>query len=126
LVPHRRTILVAVVSLALAALAALSASAMARLTYDSTIKVYESFPTFHGKVNSEDGSFCIDNRRVKMFKQRNGADQLLGKDRTNPHGRWRINYDAGSGAYYAKVKELSSASLGVTCRRDKSNVVVID
>jgi hypothetical protein len=116
-----------VVGLLVTALAVtLCASATARLTFDSKIKVYNSFPAFHGKVNSNDGSFCLEDRRVKMYKQRSGPDKLLGKDRTNPHGRWTVHDEPGSGSYYAKVKELSSASLGVTCRRDKSNVVVID
>ena len=123
--PHRRPAILAAL-LVIALFVTLSASAIARLTFDSKIKVYDSFPAFHGKVNSKGGSFCLENRRVKMYKQRSGPDKLLGKDRTNPHGRWTVHDKAGSGAYYAKVKQLSSASLGVTCRRDKSNVVVID
>ena len=114
------------IAICLASFAALSSVATARLTFDSTIKLYNSAPAFHGRVNSEGGSFCVQNRKVKMFKQRNGPDRLLGKDRTNPEGRWRINFPPPSGTYYAKVKQLSSASLDVTCRRDKSNVIVID
>jgi hypothetical protein len=114
------------IALLLGSFMALCSVATARLTFDSTIKLYDSAPAFHGKVNSEGGSFCIENRKVKMLKQRNGPDRLLGKDRTNHKGRWRINFAPPSGVYYARVKELSSASLMVTCRRDKSNVIVID
>jgi hypothetical protein len=112
--------------LCLASFATMCAVAAARLTFDSTIKIYNSAPAFHGRVNSMGGSFCVENRKVKLFKQRNGPDRLLGRKHTNPEGRWKIHFPPPSGVYYAKVKELSSASLDVTCRRDKSNVVVID
>jgi hypothetical protein len=105
---------------------ALSVSAVARITYDSHIKLYNSFPAFHGKVNSNGPEFCLSHRKVKMYKQRSGPDRFLGKDRTNDRGRWRVRFDPGSGAYYAKVKKRSSASIGITCRRDKSNTIVID
>jgi hypothetical protein len=114
------------VVLCLASFAAMSAVATARLTFDSTIKVYDSPPPFHGRVNSEDGSFCVENRKVKLFKRRDGDDRLLGRDHTNTEGRWKIHFPPPSGVYYARVKELSSASLDVTCRRDKSNLIVID
>src|SRR3954447_24259874 len=111
------------VVLCLGSFAALSSVAAARLTLDSTIKVYDSAPAFHGKVSSEGGSFCIENRKVKMFKRRNGPDRLLGRDHTNHEGRWKIHFPPPSGVYYARVKELSSASVNVTCRRDRSNVI---
>ena len=114
------------IGICLASFAALAAVASARLTFDSTIKLYDSAPAFHGRVNSEGGSFCVENRKVKMFKRRNGPDRLLGRDHTNHEGRWTIHFPPPSGVYYARVKELSSASLDVTCRRDKSNVIVID
>jgi hypothetical protein len=110
----------------LASFAALASVATARLNYNSTIKLYNSAPAFHGRVNSEGGEFCVTNRRVKMMKQRNGPDRLLGKDRTNSEGRWKVHFPPPSGVYYAKVKRLSSASLGVNCQRDKSNVITID
>ena len=122
---HRRPVIVAALAAGVL-LVALSASATARLTYNSTIRVYNSFPAFHGKVNSDGPGFCIADRKVKMYKKRSGPDRLLGRDRTNHHGRWTVRFDAPSGAYYARVKQLSSASLNVTCRRDKSNVIVID
>lgn len=114
------------IAVACAALLALTASAAARGTFNSKIKVYNSFPAFHGKVNSDGPEFCLSHRKVKMYKQRRGPDRLLGKDRTNDRGRWRVRFEPPSGAYYARVKKLSSASIGITCRRDKSNVIVID
>src|SRR5687768_15482307 len=74
------------------ALAAFAASAGAGdvATYDTELKIRDSFPAFHGKVKS-DTQICVANRTVKLFRKKpNRPRKLLGTDRTNGQGEWAI------------------------------------
>jgi hypothetical protein len=110
------------------ALVAISATAVAggpgqTVEIDSRIKIRQSFPAFHGKVKS-DNMACVQQRRAKLFKQkRNGDKKLLGFDRTNAEGKWKVIVDPlKSGVYYAVVKRREEGTAGTTfvCLRDKS------
>lgn len=61
-----------------------------------------------------------------MFKQKNGEDKVLGKDRTDFEGKWQVLDEPGSGVYYAKVNQFSDESTGLACAADVSKKVVID
>src|SRR5438876_760789 len=99
-----RALLVAAFALALAAILAVPALATHTVKFDSSIQIGAGPPAFHGKVKSENHG-CVQDRKVRVFKAKRGADRLLGRGRTNRRGHWRIVLDPppGSGAYYAKV-----------------------
>ena len=112
-------------TIAVAAIGAV-APALAGTTYGSKVTLANSFPAFHGKVKSDGGGICIEDRRVRLYSQSAGQDELLGKARTKSSGKWKIVMEPSSGVYYAKVKKGGSASLGIKCKGDESKPVVID
>ncbi len=95
------------------------------MPFESKIRLTERFPAFHGKVKS-DSDQCVANRKVRMFKQKPGADKVLGKARTDSAGKWQILREPGSGVYYAKVNEYANEALKLDCLPDVSKKVVID
>ena len=107
------------------AAAALAGPAAAGKSYESTIKISNKFPAFHGKVRSK-ADVCVSDRKVRLFKVRKGDDKVLGKTRTNMKGKWKIRKTEKPGVYYAKVNKGGSAAIGVTCKAAKSDTVVID
>jgi hypothetical protein len=118
----------------IAALALIPAAAFAGgpgevVEVESKVKIKEEFPAFHGKVKAENMA-CIDNRLVKLFKEkRNGDRKLLGKDRTDAAGKWEVLVDPlKSGAYWAVVKRFEDATAGpiYDCQKAKSKVVAVD
>ncbi len=119
-----RITLIAVLAAALGA-AALAGPAAAGKSYESTIKISDKFPAFHGKVKSK-ADVCVSDRKVRLFKEKNGDDKVLGKTRTNMKGKWKIRKTEKPGVYYAKVNKGGSAAIGVTCDAAKSGTVVID
>ena len=113
---------------ALAAAVALSCAATPALAgdrYGSDIKVAESFPAFHGKVSSSN-DLCVEHRKVVLYGKVPGPDDRLGKTRSNRRGRWKIEVEPMSGAFYAKARRGGSASLGIVCRKAVSKPVIID
>lgn len=64
-----------------------------------------------------------------MFQEQSGPDDLLGSDKSNAHGKWKVPVAAGSGAYYAKVKakaKIDTNGNGVVCHKDHSRTIAID
>jgi hypothetical protein len=111
-----------------ATLVAVPALATQRVKIDSKVTISSHRPAFHGHVRS-DNDACESGRRVKLFKQRPGANKLLGKDRTNEHGRWVVRVQPlKSGAYRAKVVRRAEGTAGTIfiCRGDRSQTVVVD
>ena len=118
---------------AAAAFALTSAAALAGggnvVKIESTLKMRESFPAFHGRVKS-DNEACVYPRRVKLFKEkRNGGRKLLGKDQTDAEGKWEVIVDPlKSGVYFAVVKKREEGTAGTiyVCLRDRSKTAVVD
>jgi hypothetical protein len=124
---HRRLAIAACVAFAGAAIAAIPALG-AIVKINSKVTISNNAPAFHGRVKSSNTA-CEQQRKVKLFKQRSGADKLLGKDKTNHHGKWEIVVQPlKSGAYYAKVVRREEGTAGTTfvCRGDRSRTIVID
>jgi len=119
----RRALFAALTATALGVGAA--APALADTKYDSKIRVANSFPAFHGKVKS-DVELCVEDRRVIMYSEMPGEDDVLGKTRTDGEGGWKVKVEPTSGVFYAKVRKGGSASLGIVCRKAVSKPVVID
>jgi hypothetical protein len=125
----RKLALAAMLTLALGALTATVAGATNTVQIDSTIKLRNSFPAFHGKVTSSNQA-CAQDRLVKMFKKkRSGGRKLLGKTHTDLNGKWEVIVDPlSSGAYLAVVKQREEGTAGTifVCLRDKSKIVGVD
>jgi hypothetical protein len=94
---------------------------------NSTVTLANHAPAFHGRVKSPNDA-CEQGRKVKMFQQQPGPDDLLGHDTTNGQGQWLVPFKPGSGAFYAKVKRREEGTAGTiyVCRGDKSGIRVID
>jgi hypothetical protein len=124
---HRRIAVLASGVLAVAAVA-VPAFATNVVKFDSKVTISSKPPAFHGHVKS-DKSACEKQRKVKLFKQRQGSDKLLGKDKSNNRGKWEVEVDPlKSGAYYAKVVRRKEGTAGTifVCRGDTSKTVVVD
>jgi hypothetical protein len=125
---QRRLAVAACAALTAAAIAAIPALATQTVKIDSKVTISTNAPAFHGQVKS-DNAACERQRKVKLFRKRSGPDKLLGKDKTNNHGKWKIVVDPlKSGAYYAKLvrREEGTAGTIFVCRGDRSKTVVID
>ena len=125
---HRRVPLILGAAIATAAVAAIPALASNVVRIDSKVRISHRAPAFHGKVRS-DNNGCESNRKVKMFRRQHGPDELLGHDRTDHRGKWKVEVDPlSSGAYYARVKRRAEGAAGTifVCSRDRSKTVVVD
>ena len=122
---RRMTVVTGVATIAAVAVGAATAPAQ-DMPFDSKIRLTERAPFAHGKVKS-DSSMCIANRKIRLFEDvRKGEDIVLGKTRTGSDGKWTINVDPYSGAFYAKVNQYANESTGLVCNPAKSKIVAID
>lgn len=74
---------------------------------------------FKGQIGSQKGG-CVPDRKVKLFRQKNGKKSKLGGDRTNGKGHFEIDLGSGrpkNGKYYAEVLQtkIGSSSNRKTC-----------
>lgn len=99
----------------------LPATSTAASGYTTKVIVSLKFPAFHGALKS-DKSACSTGRTVKLFREKPGADKLLGTDQSNAKAKWSIPIGKRltSGSYYAK------ASAKGRCKAAKSKVLSID
>jgi hypothetical protein len=81
---------------------------------------------FHGEVVSQRNS-CKVNRVVKLFKVKDGPDDLIATDTTNNNGNFRISRPQAHGTFYAKIERRVQASYGHyhECGGDRSNNKVV-
>jgi hypothetical protein len=93
------------------------------------VKLRDRAPAFHGKVVA-DNENCVEDRTVKMFKQkRSGGKRLLGKDHAANGGKWTVRFDkVASGGYFAVAPHVEQGTAGTIydCLRAKSRVLTID
>jgi hypothetical protein len=83
---------------------------------------------FAGKVKSQ-RRFCRRNRLVVLKRRRPGRDPIIGRDRTNRRGRYRIDLpNPVTGDFYARAtRKLNIVSgNGVVCRPIETSVIHID
>ena len=121
--------------LALAAVCAaalgISATALAQgetVEIDTAVKIRNSAPAFHGKIVA-DNENCVEDRKVKLFKEKRSGKKLLGKDQAANSGKWKIPFDKlASGGYFAVAPGVEQGTAGTIydCLRGKSRVLVID
>jgi hypothetical protein len=94
----------------------------------SKVTLSQFSPNWHGLVMSKrfGGSrSCEQKRLVKVYKQRGGKDQLIGKDTSSKKGRWVVPDKPTKGTYYAKLIARPSAKKP-PCLGDQSSYVSID
>jgi hypothetical protein len=119
---------IGVAALTAAASMAVPALATNHVYINSRVKIGSGAPAFHGRVNSSNHA-CIEQRTVKMFREKNGPDRFLGKDTTNNQGHWKIPVShIVSGTYYAKVLRRAEGAAGTVfvCKGNVSDPVVAD
>jgi hypothetical protein len=96
---------------------------------ETQVKLRDSAPAFHGKVVA-DNENCVEDRKVKMFKQkRSGGKKLLGTDHAANGGKWKVLFDKlASGAYFAVAPQVEQGTAGTIyeCERGKSRVIAVD
>jgi hypothetical protein len=141
LAPHRqanegvillRSKLTAVLALCVGAALMLAAVASAGTPpYATHVTIKEENGDFHGKVKSpEGGQICIENRKVTVFKKKDGPDQKVNSDTSGSDGSWNTgNTHVGHGKYYAKAKAVfeTRAAKGVLfCEKGKSETVTVN
>jgi hypothetical protein len=114
----RRVLLVALAAVCASAFLVFPATGAA--AFKTKVVVSLKFPAFHGKLVSKRQS-CLGNRRVKMFRERNGKKVKLGSDKSNAKGKWNIpvGKNLKSGTYYATVTKTKN------CKGDKSGVLPV-
>jgi hypothetical protein len=113
--------LTAVIALALAGALLPAGFALGAGSTATKVIVSLKFPAYHGTLQSAK-SVCKSSRTVRLYREKAGADKLLGSDTSSPKGKWSIPIGKRltSGAYYAKVLAHGS------CKAGKSKVIVID
>jgi hypothetical protein len=114
----RRLLLVVLTAVCASAMLAMPATGAA--AFKTKIIVSFKLPAFHGKLTSPRQS-CLGNRKVKLYRERNGKKVMLGRDRSNAKGRWAvpIGKKIPSGSYYATVAKTKK------CKGDKSSVLPV-
>ncbi len=67
---------------------------------------------------------CEPGRRVKLLKERNGKDEVVGRTVTKREGRWLIITKQRPGRFYAKVARSTAIVKGqrTTCKPARSVV----
>ncbi len=110
----------------LALLGALAPSSGAGMTFNTHLYMSKKFPAFHGKIHSRN-AFCVAHRKVRLYRIRSGPDKLIGVDRSEDNGAWKVKVQKlSSGAYYSRTRRYGSAALGITCRSDRSRIAAVD
>lgn len=65
-----------------------------------TIRYADAANAFRGRLKSVSAA-CESGRMVRVFKQRDGRDRLVGSDTSN-QGRYQVNKRNAGGRYYAR------------------------
>jgi hypothetical protein len=85
--------------------------------------------SFFGKVKSRKAA-CVRHRKVKVFRQKPGADKQFGTTSTSDTaGNWNVtNGNASPGDYYAKAKRKvlkHNANHFHVCKRGRSATISV-
>ncbi len=120
----RRLLSTAVASSALVGAVAI-APATATASGVSKVTISKVAPYWHGMVMSTrfgGNRSCEQKRLVKVFKQREGKDLLIGKDTSSKKGHWLVPGEPTKGRYYA-ILTARPAGKKPACLEDHSSVV---
>lgn len=96
--------------------------------YPTEVTINEQNGDFHGKVKSpEGGQQCIEDRKVTVYKKKDGPDQKVNSDTSGSGGSWDTgNTHVGHGKYYAKAKRVLLKTDAVLCETGRSETVTVN
>ncbi len=117
----RRRVLFAAFATALVVALAPAVSASGASSSSTKIVVSLKLPAFHGTLQSHRHG-CLGSRKVKLYREKSGPDQLLGTDRSEDNGTWSVligKKRLTHGSYYATVAGRGK------CKGAKSNVLPV-
>ena len=124
----------------------ISIAAFALLASSAAAGIQKQFPTFFDKFKFEAStssgnefsgkidsgkSKCVKDRKVKLYRKKNGNKDKLGSDNTNGKGKFAIGIGSGApknGKYFAQVEESSYKNGNgdkITCLDAKSGSVTL-
>jgi hypothetical protein len=92
-----------------------------------TIGVNQERKQYFGTVSSPRAG-CVPDRLVKLFRDEGQPDTLVGSDRTNETGRWRVATNVEPGvAYYARVtrRDIGRPGHNHICNSARSLGVIV-
>ena len=125
-VPRNRRIRLVAALFPLALLCAPAAPSGAGTSFRTHLYMSKKFPAFHGRIHSPN-AFCVADRKVRLYRIRSGPDKLLGVDRSEDNGTWKVKVEKlSTGAYYSQTRRYGSAALGIVCRPDRSRIAGVD
>jgi hypothetical protein len=123
----RRSSLISLLALALAALAVGAAPAAAKTTFSAKVLVSEKYPAFHGAIRSK-SAFCEAKRPIVVYRRRIGKkDKLLAHGRSFGDGTWKVSVGKklSGGDFYVRLPGFGSAALGIMCSEELSKIVKV-
>jgi hypothetical protein len=117
-VPRRALLVVLLAACAVALLPTVASGAGKNSTQ---VVLSLKFPAFHGKLTSPRQA-CLGSRKVKVYRERNGAKKKLGSDTSEDNGKWAVpvGKNLTSGSYYVTVAARGK------CKAAKSKTIAID
>lgn len=71
---------------------------------DTTFNYSENKDKFKGRASSS-RKRCQRNRKVEVYKRKDGEDKFIGDDTTNDGGYWGVPEANANGHYYVKILE---------------------
>ena len=92
-----------------------------------TIHYKEGKDRFQGHVHSGKPS-CERKREVKVYKDKPGCapSQLVGTDRTNDNGLWKVSDPNAKGDFFARVQRRERNGGTHVCRGDRSGNITVN
>ncbi len=93
----------------------------------TTIRYVENEGEFRGRVTSPRAA-CERNRKIKLVRESEEGRVVVGRDRSNRRGRWRIDQPNPNGVYRAIVVSRSNVVPGHVhrCERGTSPSITIE
>ncbi|MGH2961834.1 MAG: hypothetical protein ACRDL3_06540 [Solirubrobacterales bacterium] len=113
--------------MAIACVPALTASGKPSANYETKVRISERSPAFHGRVQSTFEP--CEKRRVRLVKKGEDGNKVMGEDRTDGKGTWKVRVDEltlKSGTYYAWAGRKKVGRKIFVCKPDRSRAIVID
>ena len=121
----RSALLIAVVTLVLAPAGAFAGGHSYPTLFTAfKYKLKDGKSEFKGQIDSTKGN-CVSDRKVVLFRKKNGDKKKLGGDRTSNNGKFEIDLGGGppkNGTYFAEVNQAKIGDSGNknTCLSRKS------
>ena len=115
----RRVLQLSALALMLAAIAVPAAALAGGNSYPTFFTAFKykldsGVATFKGQIDSTKGN-CVKDRKVVLYKKKNGDKKKLGGDHTNSKGKFKIDLGNGppkNGTYFSEVNKAKIGNSG--------------